>query len=214
LDEFANGLASRFDAQGLRLFTDPTGAVPASTGAPVQSGYVGFASEIQVNPAVLQQPALVRDGTQAVSGNPAGASSFTPNPPGGPAGFNTLISRVLDYALGSEVQSGVPQPGFNVNRLGATGTISAPFAAPPTLAGFATALVGAQAQQSSATTSTLSMEQSVQTALQSKFTAQSGVNIDTEMSTMLQLQNAYQANARVLTAVQQLFTDLFNAVNP
>ncbi|MBV8096945.1 MAG: flagellar hook-associated protein FlgK, partial [Acetobacteraceae bacterium] len=83
LDEFANGLASRFDAQGLRLFTDPTGAVPASTGAPVQSGYVGFASEIQVNPAVLQEPALVRDGTQAVPGNPAGASAFTPNPPGG-----------------------------------------------------------------------------------------------------------------------------------
>ena len=52
LDEFAHGLASRFDAQGLRLFSDPSGNVPAGGGAPVQSGYVGFASAIGVNPAV------------------------------------------------------------------------------------------------------------------------------------------------------------------
>ena len=53
LDEFAQNLASRFDAQGLTLFTDPTGAVPASVPPPpVQTGYVGFAATIQVNPLV------------------------------------------------------------------------------------------------------------------------------------------------------------------
>jgi flagellar hook-associated protein 1 FlgK len=32
-----------------------------------------------------------------------------------------------------------------------------------------------------------------------------GVNIDSEMARLLQLQNAYAANARVMTAVKELF---------
>ncbi len=93
LDEFAQTLSTRFDAQGLRLFSDATGTVPTPTGPNAQSGYVGYAASVQVNPAVLATPALVRDGTQAASG---GASAFTSNPSGGPAGFTTLIGRVLD----------------------------------------------------------------------------------------------------------------------
>jgi flagellar hook-associated protein 1 FlgK len=38
LDEFARTIAVRFDAQGLRLFTDPAGTVPAAGGVPAQSG--------------------------------------------------------------------------------------------------------------------------------------------------------------------------------
>ena len=82
LDEFAQHLAGRFNTQGLRLFTDPTGAVPSAGGTPVQSGYVGFASTIQVNTAVQATPSLVRDGTQAVAFSASGASAFTPNPAG------------------------------------------------------------------------------------------------------------------------------------
>src|ERR1700722_8315747 len=69
LDEFSTSLATRFDQQGLTLFSDPNGNVPAGGGVPVQSGYVGFASEIQVNPAVIANPSLVRDGTQNVVGS-------------------------------------------------------------------------------------------------------------------------------------------------
>ena len=36
LDEFSQNLASRFSAQGLTLFSDPTGNVPAGGGMPVQ----------------------------------------------------------------------------------------------------------------------------------------------------------------------------------
>src|ERR1700733_8368175 len=53
LDEFSQNLASRFSTQGLTLFADPTGAVPAPSLPPaaVQSTYVGFAATIGVNPA-------------------------------------------------------------------------------------------------------------------------------------------------------------------
>lgn len=212
LDEFAQGTASRFQAQGLTLFTDPTGAVPAGGGTPVQSSYVGFSAAIQVNPAVQANNALVRDGTQAVAGSATGASAFTPNPSGGPAGFSTLINRVVDYALGSDAQDGVAQPAFNTTGLGATGTLSSPYAAPGSLSGLANALVGAQAAQSSDTTSQVRTETGLQTTLQTALSSATGVNIDSEMSTMIELQNAYGANAKVITAAQAMWTSLLAAI--
>ncbi|MDE2581519.1 MAG: flagellar hook-associated protein FlgK [Rhodospirillales bacterium] len=212
LDEFSQNLASRFAAQGLSLFTDAAGAVPAGGGTPVQAGYVGFAAVIQVNPAVTASPSLVRDGTTAIAGSATGASAFTPNPPSGPAGFSTLISRILTYALGADAQAGVAQPASHTTGLGATGTLSAPYAPPATLGDIATALVGAQAADSATTTSQLATAQATQTTLQGKLTSQSGVNMDTEMSTMIALQNAYGANAKVMAAVQAMFTQLLGSI--
>src|SRR6185437_6638386 len=64
LDEFSYSLATRFAAQGLTLFSDGQGNVLALTGSDgSQSGYVGFSSYIQVNPVVVADPSLVRDGT-------------------------------------------------------------------------------------------------------------------------------------------------------
>ena len=212
LDEFSQSLASRFDAQGLTMFSDPNGNVPASGGTPAQSGYVGFASEIQVNPAVIGNTSLLRDGTRSVAGSPTGASAFTTNPAGGPAGFTTLINRVLDYAMGAQAQSGVAQPASATSGLGPDGTLSAPYAAPATSADNATALVSAQSAVSAAATSQLSTEQTVQTALNNNMTAVSGVNMDTEMSYMIQLQNAYGANAKVISTMQDMFTQLLQVV--
>ncbi|MDR3530311.1 MAG: flagellar hook-associated protein FlgK [Rhodopila sp.] len=213
LDEFAQGLSSRFAAQGLTLFTDPSGNVPAGGGTPAQAGYIGYAATIQVNPAVTANPSLVRDGTNAIAGSAAGASAFTPNPSGGPAGFTDLIARIVTYTFGSQVQSGVAQPALNTNGLGASGNLTAPFGASgAALSDFVTNLVASQAQQSAATTSNLTTEQALQTSLNAKVSAVSGVNMDTEMSLMLSLQNAYSANARVIAAVQSMFAQLLQAV--
>ena len=212
LDEFSQNLASRFAGQGLALFTDGSGAVPPGGGTPVQAGYVGFSAVIQVNPAVSTSPSLVRDGTTAIAGSATGASAFTPNPPGGPAGFATLITRILDFALGTDAQAGVAQPVSHTTGLGATGTLSAPYTAPGALGDIATALVGAQAADSAAATSGLATEQAVQTTLQGQLASQSGVNMDTQMSQMIALQNAYGANAKVMAAVQSMFTQLLGAI--
>lgn len=215
LDEFSQNLASRFQAQGLTLFSDATGSVPSGGGSPPQSGYVGFASEIQVNPAVQADPSLVRDGTNSVSGSSSGASAFTPNPSGGPAGFATLISRVLDYSLGTEAQAGVSQPASNTTGLGPDGNLNAPYAgsAGTALSDIASSLVASQSADTANATSQLSTEQAVQTTLQSKISSETGVNIDTEMSLMITLQNAYDANAKVMTTVQSMWSTLVNAVS-
>ena len=212
LDEFSQTLATRFAAQGLTLFTDPSGAVPPSSGVPVQAGYVGFASTIQVNPAVSAMASLVRDGTQAIVGSSGSASAFTPNPPGGPAGFSTLIGRVLRYALGSEAQAGVAQTAPSTTGLGPAGTLQTPFGAPAALSDFASALVGSQAQDSAAIATHLQNEQAVQTSLASKLSAVSGVNMDREIASVVALQNAYGVNARIIAAVQSMWTQLLSSV--
>lgn len=213
LDQFAQTLASRFDRQGLTLFTDPTGAVPSGGGSPAQQGYVGFAGIIGVNPLVAAAPALVRDGTRPVVDDPAGPSAFTPNPSGGPAGFTDLISRVLDFALGTQSRAGVDQASVPSSGLGPTGGLNAGFAVPPDLAGFAATLVAAQSQDSANVSASLGTETALQTNLQGRLSSGSAVNIDTEMSTMLSLQNSYGANARVMSTVQSMWTDLLAAIH-
>jgi flagellar hook-associated protein 1 FlgK len=212
LDEFAQNLASRFEAQGLTLFTDASGNVPSGGGTPVQSGYVGFAPEILVNPAVQSDPSLVTDGTTAITGSPTGASAFTPNPSSGPAGFTTMITRVLNYTFGADVQAGVPQPASNTTGLGPAGNLNAPYQPQPTLTATAAALVGAESSDSATASNQLDTAQTLQSTLQSKLTNETGVNMDTEMSDMIALQNAYGANAKVMSAVQAMFNQLLDAV--
>lgn len=217
LDEFARTLSTRFDAQGLALFTDAQGLVPSAVPPPsgpsvAQSGYVGYASAIVVNPAVVAQPSAVRDGTHLVAAGGGGATAFTPNPAGGPSGFADLIGRVLQFALGAEVAPGVAQPAPNVAGLGPSGTLNAGFAAPPDLAGLAAAVTGQQAQASADVAGRRAGAVAVQSMLQSNLSASTAVSIDAEMSRMIVLQNAYGANARVLSAVQSMWAQLLQVL--
>ena len=213
LDEFSQGLASRFDAQGLRLFTDGAGAVPAGGGVPSQAGYIGFSAALIVNAAVIADPSLTRDGTHAVAGSATGASAFATNPVGGPAGFQTLIQRVLDFSLGPQAQAGVPQAAFNATGLGPTGALASGYSSPTSLGGLASALTAAQSATSAAATTKLGTESAVQTGLQARIQTTSGVSIDTEMASMVALQTAYGANAKIITATQALWSQLLASVN-
>ena len=96
----------------------------------------------------------------------------------------------------------------HVSGLGPAGNLNAPYVAPATLGQLAATMLASQAQDSAATTTQADTEQAVQTTLASKLSAQSGVNMDTEMSHMIQLQNAYGANARVIAAIQAMWTQL------
>lgn len=212
LDEFSQTLRARFAAQGLQLFSTPSGAASLIFPPPLQTGYIGYAGTISVNPAVLAAPSAVRDGNLLVVGSPAGASAFTPNPPGGPASFSGLTDRVLSFAFGAQAQVGVPQPAPAVSGLGPLGNLSAPYSAPQDMGGFATALVATQSADIGATTTRLDTETSVQASLKARVTSSSGVSTDGELAKMVGLQNAYGANARIIAASQAMWTQLLNAV--
>ncbi|HTZ71110.1 MAG TPA: flagellar basal body rod C-terminal domain-containing protein [Acetobacteraceae bacterium] len=211
LDEFSQNLAGRFDAQGLTLFSDGQGNVPASGGTPAQANYIGFASAITVNPAVVANPALVRDGTHAVAGSATGASAFTPNP-NNLAGFTDMINRVLNFSLGSQVQAGVTQPASTTTGLGPAGNLAAPFSAPATLGDFATDITGSQSADAGDAASAASETAATQSAFSNQLTSSVGVDMDTQMSMMVQLQNAYGANAKIISAVQSMYSTLLQAI--
>lgn len=212
LDEFAQTLSTRMEAQGLRLFTDASGNVPVPTGPLAQDGYVGYAGAIRVNPAVVSNPGLLRDGTHAVAGSASGPTAFTPNPSGGPAGFSTMITRVLDYALGADARPGVAHPSAQTAGLGPTGTLDVGFAAPADIPSFASTLVSAQSQASSDATAYLSDETAVQSALKDRMSSISGVSMDAEMASMVQLQSLYAAHARLISVVQTMWTQTLEMV--
>ena len=162
LDGFAQALATGFAAQGLTLFTDATGAVPAP-------GTAGFAETIQVSSTVQGTPSMLRDGSAAP----------------GAAGSTALIGAVL----GSVLNTGAG-----------------------TIAGLATDLVANHASLASQAAGKLSTEQAVQTSLTTKLSATTGVSVDSEMSRMIELQNSYGANAKVIAAVQAMWTQLLSSV--
>ena len=205
LDVLATGIAARFEAQGLRLFTTQAGTVPNPTLPYTVSGAMGFASSIRVSAAVLANPALVRDGTHAVPG-------FVPNPPGGPAGFAVLIERVLRFTLGAEQAPGVPHPAFASAGLGPDGSLLARVASQPSLGAQATQLVAVQTMERAEAAQAAEAASTLRTGLEGRFSRMSGVDVDQEMAAMVMLQNSYAANARVMSAVQQMFEQLLGAV--
>ncbi|MCB9988528.1 MAG: flagellar hook-associated protein FlgK [Rhodospirillales bacterium] len=114
LDELAHKMALRFDAQGLQLFTDASGQIPADT-APVPDppgpltpvDYVGFSTEIQVNSQILADSTLVQTGTAA---NDLPVQS----------GSNEVVRRVVEYVFGEvEYQEAVGTVDVRANGSGA-----------------------------------------------------------------------------------------------
>lgn len=89
LDELAHKMALRFDAQGLRLFTDGSGNIPLDTPpdptVPTPVEYVGFSLVIQVNQSILNNHSLLQTGTYGA----------TP-----PTGSNEVIRRVIQNTFG------------------------------------------------------------------------------------------------------------------
>jgi flagellar hook-associated protein 1 FlgK len=65
-----------------------------------------------------------------------------------------------------------------------------------------------QSNATNAATNLQTGQQIVVNALQSRFNSISAVNIDTEMSNLLSLQNAYGANARVMSTVKAMLDTL------
>lgn len=93
IDELAQKLALRMDAQGLQLFTDPSGIIPSdappdpTTNPPTPVSYVGFANVIQVNQKIVSNINLIQQGTYT--------SDTTI-----PSGSNEVIRRVIQFGFG------------------------------------------------------------------------------------------------------------------
>jgi flagellar hook-associated protein 1 len=163
----------------LPLFLDGTQPI---TGAITASGSqtTGLAGAIAVNPALVASPSsLVAYAADTASGDPTRPNFI----------LNQLTNASLTYS---------PTTGI--------GSQAEPYSG--TLANYMSQIVSQQSQAANAATDLQQGQDTVLSALQQSFNNESGVNIDTEMSNLIALQNAYGANARVMTTVQQLMATL------
>jgi flagellar hook-associated protein 1 FlgK len=167
----------------LPVFLD--GTVPI-TGAITGSGSqdTGLAARIAVNPALLANPSSL------VMYSPATSA-------GDPTRPNFIAGQLANA-----------QPTFLPQ--GGTGGQTAPFSG--TFANYISQMVGQHAQAANAATNLQQGQDVVVNALQQRLNTSSGVNIDQEMSNLITLQTSYSANARVMTAIQQMMTTLMQMV--
>jgi flagellar hook-associated protein 1 FlgK len=165
----------------LPLFTD---AGSLYTGAITGSGsqLTGLAGRIGVNPALLN--------------NPANLTVFNNSPPT-PAG-DTTRSDFIFSQLTSGSFTYAPQTGL--------GSPTAPFTG--TIGSYLQQFLSLQANTASSATQLQQGQDVVVSTLQQKFDSTSKVNIDTEMSNLIALQNSYSANAHVMSVIQSMMTTL------
>lgn len=167
----------------LPLFTDGTQPI---TGAQTASGSqtTGLAGRIGVNAALVASPSSL----VAYAANTASGDATRPN-----FLLNQMSTAALTYS---------PSTGL--------GSANAPYSG--TLSQYMSQIVSQQAQAATAATNLQQGQDTVVTALQQRFNNQSGVSIDTEMSNLIALQNAYSANARVMSTIEQMMSTLLQAV--
>jgi flagellar hook-associated protein 1 len=167
----------------LPLFLD--GSTPI-TGALTSTGSqtTGLAGRITVNTAVAAAPAsLVAYAANTAAGDPTRPNFL----------LSQLTGATLTYA---------PTTGI--------GSAQQPFSG--TLSGYMSAIMSQQSQAANAATNLQQGQDTVVSALQQRFNSTSGVSIDTELSNLIALQNAYGANARVMSTIQQMMSTLLQTV--
>lgn len=163
----------------LPLFVD---GASAFTGAFTAAGpeSTGYAGRIAVNSALIADPTKLV--TYQVS-TPAGDAT-RPN-----FIYNQLVNASLEYS---------PAAGI--------GGVGSPFQG--TLPAYISQMISVQSIAANAATNLQAGQDIVVNALQSRFNSTSAVNIDTEMAHLLTLQNAYGANARVMSTVKAMLDAL------
>ena len=169
----------------LPLFTD--NGAPYS-GAITAGGFAqtGLAGRISVNTALLGDPSR----TIVYSTSPLTAAGDTTR-------SDFILAQLSDNSYRYSPQTGI-------------GTTGAPFTG--TLLNFAKQFISQQGEAATSAKQLADGQGVVLNTLQNKMNATTGVNIDDEMAHLLALQNAYSANARVMSSIKQMYDLLLQAM--
>ncbi len=164
---------------------------PSIPGQPTQPGIAG---SIKLNPSVDPTQAgsslLLRDGGINGAGYVANASNY--------ASFSANLQGMLTSLTAPR--------GFDVTTGAAAGSQN--------VGAFAASSSGWLASARQSATATATYQDSLKTQATTALSNVTGVNIDDEMSRMLEVENSYQTSARLLTTIDSMFTALFQATVP
>ena len=167
----------------LSLFTDNG---TAYTGAIAATGaqIAGLAGRLAVNNALVADPSKLVLYSASTAAGDTTRSDFI---------LSQLTTAKFQYSPASGV-----------------GSASAPFKG--TLLSYMQQFTSAQGAAADAAAQLAGGQDVVLKTLQQKMSSTSGVNIDEEMAHLLSLQNAYSANARVMSTVNQMYNTLMQAM--
>lgn len=138
----------------------------------------GLAGRIKVNSTVVNNPWRVRDGTRLDT-----PSTLT--------GSNTLPLDIV--SMFEDLRSFTKNTGLSTSA---------------TLEAFAAGALSFQAVRRQAARSELASQTLIRDTFDQRIKNDSGVNVDQELAFMLQVQNSYAANARVITAIKEMLDEL------
>jgi flagellar hook-associated protein 1 FlgK len=166
----------------LPLFTDGNSLY---TGAVNANGpqMTGLAGRISVNAAVVADPSKLSAYSTSTATGDNTRSDFL---------FSQLTSQTFSYS---------PSTGL--------GSAAQPFKG--TVSSYLQQFISQQGNASTLATQLQQGQSVVVSTLQQKFDSTSAVNIDTEMASLIQVQNTYAANAHIMTVVQSMMTSLLQA---
>jgi len=195
LDQIADGLISGFsesDQTGGSATTLPgLFTFSGATSVPSSSDATGLASEIEVNAAVDPSQGgdvdLLRDG--GING-----SAYVYNTSGG-SSYTGRIQDMTDALTSSQ-----------------TFSASAGLSTSDSLTDYANSSVSWLQSQHQAASNQLDYQNSLVSQATTAASNATGVNLDTEMTNMLSIENSYTTTAKLLTTVDSMFTSLLNAV--
>lgn len=136
---------------------------------------LGFAGRIAVNPALLADNSkLVQSDGSTLIGDPARPLEL----------IARLSEMQITFPAETKVAGATPYKG--------------------TVAGFVQRIISYQGSIISDVNRASEAQETVVAQLEERFTSRSGVNIDEEMANLIELQNAYQANARLITVFREM----------
>ncbi|MCO4315666.1 flagellar hook-associated protein FlgK [Phyllobacterium sp. 21LDTY02-6] len=196
LDEIARGLVSMFAESGPGVPTIPGlftyGGAPAMPVDGVLSP--GIAGSIKVASAYIVSeggnPALLRDGGTDPA-NPA----YVKNPDGS-AGYSDRLQNLIT-AIGTP-RAFDETAGAGDNR---------------SILDFAAASLSSIEAKRQTATQTHEYDKVLATRATDAISNMGGVNIDSELQSLLDLEHSYQASARILSTVDAMFKELFQAAS-
>jgi len=168
----------------LPLFTDGSSLY---TGQITASGsqMIGLAGRISVNPAVVADASKL--------------SVYSTSPP----------TAAADNTRSDFLFSQLTSAKFNYSPQSGLGSAAQPFNG--TITDYLQQFISQQSNASTLATQLQQGQSVVVSTLQQKFNSTAAVNIDTEMSNLIQVQNTYAANAHIMSVVQSMMQSLLQA---
>jgi len=194
LDAIANNLIDVFSAtdgttpkQG--LFQDSSATVTGAAGPPASasSTLAGGAGRIHVSASVVSDPTLLRDG--GING-----TTYKSNTDTAATGYTTRLTNLVTNIRTARA--------YSAAGADATGTI----------ANFAASSMSWLQGTRSTTLATNEYQQTLLDKTQTTLSNETGIDLNTELTRLLDLQRSFQASSKIITTVDQMMAALLQAI--